>query len=88
VLSSSLIAVARMRGLMSSARDSDRRPARDASLLSRVEKTVVAQMVVGVRDQDIEHHPPPQCRHVGFRRGPVLAQRVDNFQIASTFVVF
>lgn len=44
-----------------------------------VEKTVIAQMVVGIGDQDIEHHPLPECRHVGLGRGPVLAQRVDDF---------
>src|ERR1700674_5542516 len=45
-------------------------------------------MVVGVGNQNIEHQPPPQPFHVGLRRGAVLAQRVNNFQIASGFIVF
>jgi len=32
--------------------------------------------------------PSPQRFHVGLRRGAVLAQRVNNFQIASGFIVF
>ena len=57
------------------------------ALLPRVEKTVIAQVIVRVGNQNIEHQPPPQRPHVAFRRGPVLAQRVDNFQIASGFAV-
>ncbi len=56
--------------------------------LAFVQKAVIAQVVVGVGDQYVENQPPPQRFHVGLRRGAVLAQRVNNFQIASGFIVF
>ena len=44
-------------------------------------------MIVRVRNQDAEYDPPPQCPHVLLRGGTVLAERVDEFEIAVRFVV-
>ena len=61
---------------------------REESAHEHDEKSVVPHVVVGVRDQDTEHHPPRQRLHVGFRRCAVLSQCVDEFHIAARLIVF
>jgi hypothetical protein len=48
---------------------------------------MIAQVVVRIGDQNVEYDPPPQSFHVSFRFCTVLTQRVDDFKIASGFVV-
>src|SRR3972149_2490954 len=67
------MAVVRTRGLM--------------SVGTGVEKTVVAQMVVRVGNQNAEYDSPPQRAHVLFRRRAVLTERVHELEIAARLVV-
>ena len=88
VLSSSLIAVVRMRGLMPVGTDfrsyaCDRRQA----LLRRIEKTMVAK-VSSVLEITIVNTSRRQSASISaFGSGTMLPQRVDNFQITAALVV-
>src|SRR5207302_928273 len=46
-------------------------------------KAVIAQVVVGVGNQDAEHNSPPQGVDILFRRGSVLAEDIHEFQVAA-----
>jgi hypothetical protein len=39
-------------------------------------------------NRDIEHHPTPQCFHIGLGRSAVLAQSIDNFKVVAHLHVF
>ena len=51
------------------------------SRLSCVEEAVIAEMIVGIRDEDVEHQTPPKRLHILLRGSAVLAQCVfpDSF---------
>jgi hypothetical protein len=44
-----------------------------------IEKTVIAQVIIGIRDEDIKNNPPPQRLHIYLRRGP--AADLCTFQL-------
>ena len=48
---------------------------------------MVAQMVVGVGDQDVEYHPPPELGRVTRSVSAALAQDIDQFQVAASLAV-
>jgi len=59
-----------------------------SSRLAFLQKAMIPQVVVGVGDQCVENQPPPKGFHIALPRSAVLAQRVSNFQITSSFSVF
>lgn len=86
---SSLMAVVRMRGLMSVGVGIEIVGRREApSIASVIEKAVIAQMIICVGDEDVEYHAPPQVFHVTLGRRPMLAHGVHNLKITMRFAVF
>jgi hypothetical protein len=54
----------------------------EAPLTSRnVQKAVVEEMVIDIRDQDRESDPAPQLVDVGLNRGAVPAKRIDDLRV-------
>jgi hypothetical protein len=51
-----------------------------------VEKAEVAEMIIGIRDQDAEYDAPLQLAHVLLRRSAVLTKGVHESQIAARLV--
>lgn len=47
----------------------------------RMEKAVIAEMVVNIGDEDRESHSPPKLLDVGTGRGTVHAQGVDDLRV-------
>jgi hypothetical protein len=48
---------------------------------------VVPQVIVGVGNQNVEDHPPPELPEVFHRGGAVLADGVGNLQVAVRLAV-
>lgn len=51
------------------------------------EKAVIAQMVIGVRDQDREHHATPELAPILPRRRAMLPNGVRYLRIAPAFTI-
>ena len=60
---------------------------RQSPAASIVEEAVVSQMIVGVRHQDVEHQPAPQLAEVLRHLRALLAQDIDDIQVAAYLVV-
>ena len=52
-----------------------------------IEKAVVAKMIVGIGDQNTEHHASPELMHVAFRAAPYCRSAVHEFQVTACLVV-
>lgn len=48
---------------------------------------MIPEVVIGVRDEDTEHDAPPELLHIPLRCRPVLAEDIDNLEVAAGLVV-
>ncbi len=51
------------------------------------QKSVIAQMIIGIRDQHIEAHAPPQLLEIGCRRRSIPADEIDDLEVAVLIVM-